>query len=130
MSAFLLDTHLLLWAIKGDARLPPAARDILQDSANGIAFSAASIWEIAIKAAMRKPNFLFDPLAIREALIGQDFEEVEIAADHAIRAARLPAIHRDPFDRMLVAQAVAEKKTLLTVDRNLARYPGPVRLLG
>lgn len=129
MTAFLLDTHLLLWTVKGDARLTPAARALIADPAHRIAFSVASVWEIAIKAAGRRDDFNLDPLVVRNSLLARDFEEVAITAESAVAAAQLPPLHRDPFDRMLVAQSIQEGLTLLTADRTLARYPGPIRLV-
>lgn len=129
MKRLLLDTHLLLWTVKGDARLTPAARALIADPAHGVAFSVASVWEVAIKAANRREDFNFDPLAVRSALLARDFGEVAITAEHAVAAANLPPLHRDPFDRMLVAQSIREGLTLLTIDRTLARYPGPIRLV-
>jgi PIN domain nuclease of toxin-antitoxin system len=129
MSEVLLDTHILLWIVEGDPRLPSSVRVEILDLSRPVAFSVASIWEIAIKAARSKPGFKNAPSRLRSKLLAAGFREVEIAARHAIEAARLPAIHGDPFDRMLVGQAIVESATLITVDRQMALYPAPVRLV-
>ena len=129
MSLLLLDTQLLIWAAKNNPRLKAAARAMIDDPANALAFSAASIWEAAIKAALDRPDFRIDPRSLRRNLLGNGYAEFPITAEHGIAAARLPPIHRDPFDRILVAQAEVEGALLLTADRTVARYPGPVRLV-
>ena len=124
---FLLDTHLLLWSALRVKRLPRAARELLQQPSHELLFSAASIWEIAIKHALGREEFVVDPTVLRGELLRHGFGEVSITSAHAIEAGRLPMIHRDPFDRLLVAQAAIEDVTLLTVDSTLTKYPGPVR---
>ena len=124
----LLDTHLLLWATAAPGRLSPSAIAILEDPRNEPHFSAASIWEIAIKNATGR-DFSVDPAVLRSRLLRNGYTEIEIGSRHAISAAALPMIHKDPFDRLLVAQAKAEGLTLLTVDATLAEYPGPVQLV-
>jgi PIN domain nuclease of toxin-antitoxin system len=125
----LLDTHLLIWGSRGAERLPRVAADLILDEANSLYFSAASLWEVAIKFARGKPDFVIDPDVLRRALTDNGYAELPITSRHAAATARLPPIHRDPFDRMLVVQAAAEGITLLTVDETLARYPGPIRLV-
>ena len=125
----LLDSHVLLWAVSRSSRLPPAARTLLEDPANTVFFSAASLWEITIKSALKRSDFQLDPRLLRRSLLENDYTELPISGAHAVAVDLLPAIHRDPFDRMLVAQAQLEALTLLTVDKQLARYPGPIRLL-
>lgn len=129
MSGYLLDTHLLLWIVDDDRRLPLAVRGVLDDPEAEVGFSVASIWEVAIKARLAKAGFHVDPRRLRRKLMEGGLHEVGITAEHAITAAALPMLHRDPFDRMLVAQSTVEDAVLLTVDQVLARYPGPVRLL-
>lgn len=123
----LLDTHLLLW-VAGDAEhLPQVARTLIGAGENDLWFSAASMWEIVIKRALRPHAFRIDPRLLRRGLLENGYSELQIASEHAIAVEALPAIHRDPFDRMLVAQATVEGLTLLTSDRTVARYPGPIR---
>ena len=122
----LLDTHLLLW-IAGDYELPPKARALIEDGDNELFFSAASIWEIAIKRAAGREDIQADPRMLYRALLDNGYSEVPISTEHAITVGQLPPTHKDPFDRMLVAQATVEGITLLTHDRKLAAYPGPIR---
>jgi PIN domain nuclease of toxin-antitoxin system len=119
---FLLDTHLLLWAAARSERLPPEARALIEDPENDIAFSAASIWEIAIKDTLRRQEFLIDLPLLQAALPAKGFTELPVTSAHAIGVTKLPPIHRDPFDRLLVAQSLAEPAILLTNDDALSRY--------
>jgi PIN domain nuclease of toxin-antitoxin system len=114
----LLDTHLLLWALGAPARLPPKARRIIRDA--DVYVSAASIWEISIKAALGKLRV--DPCEVLAALEPAGFLSLPIAGEHAARVASLPPVHRDPFDRVLVAQALEEPMRLLTDDAVLGAY--------
>jgi PIN domain nuclease of toxin-antitoxin system len=114
----LLDTHLLLWALGAPARLPPASRRVIRDA--DVYVSAASIWEISIKAALGKLRA--DPGEVLAALEPAGFLSLPISAEHAARVASLPPIHRDPFDRLLVAQALVEPMRLLTDDTILGGY--------
>ena len=114
----LLDTHLLLWALAAPARLPPKARRVIRDA--DVYVSAASIWEISIKAALGKLRA--DPHEVLAALEPAGFLSLPIAGEHAARVARLPTVHRDPFDRLLVAQALVEPMRLLTDDAILDGY--------
>ena len=127
----LLDTQLLLWLIEWqgpDTRPAPAqAVELAQDAQNELFFSAVSIWEIAIKAALKRTAFDADPRRVHQALIDHGYVELPVTAVHASAVADLPLLHGDPFDRLLVAQARSEGLTLLTVDAQLARYPGPIR---
>lgn len=123
----ILDTHLLLWAAGFSGRLPAAARSLLEDLANQPVFSAASLWEIAIKRMLGRDDFVVDPRVLRRGLLENGYEELPIMGAHAVFIDSLPLLHRDPFDRMLVAQATVEGITLLTSDARVARYPGPVR---
>jgi PIN domain nuclease of toxin-antitoxin system len=115
----LLDTQVLLWWLADDRRLRDPARGAIADGANLVAVSAASAWEVAIKAALGK---LDAPTDLRDALTESGFEELPISVDHALRAGALPPHHADPFDRMLVAQAAAEALVLVTADERLAAY--------
>ncbi|MCU0255671.1 MAG: type II toxin-antitoxin system VapC family toxin [Vicinamibacterales bacterium] len=125
MSRILLDTQLVLWALSGDRRLPKDARALLDESE--VFVSAASIWEIAIKAALGKLEA--DAAEVRAALGPTGFAELPVTGAHAECVARLPLLHRDPFDRMLVAQSQCEPLVLLTADGQLAGYGGLVKVL-
>jgi PIN domain nuclease of toxin-antitoxin system len=125
----LLDTHLLLWAGDEVDRLPRGARDLLADPDVEPWFSAASIWEISIKHARRRADFSVEPGPFRQALLGAGFVELAVTGAHAAAVAALPPVHRDPIDRLLVAQAVSEGVQLLTHDAVLGRYPGPIRVV-
>ena len=123
----LLDTHLLLWAAFRPDRLSQDAAGMIADPANSLWFSAASIWEVAIKRALDRPDFRVVPGVLRAGLLANDYAELPIAGRHCLGLGGLPAIHADPFDRILVAQALAEGMLLLTSDARVARYPGPIR---
>lgn len=125
----LVDTHLLLWAVASSSRLPRAARALIEDPANEVYYSAASIWEIAIKSALRRKDFRVDVLALLAALPRMGFVELPVTGAHAARVVQLANIHRDPFDRLLVAQSVVEPLTLLTNDALLARYGHGIRVV-
>ena len=125
----LLDTHLLLWAAAKSHRLPAQARELVEDPANDAYFSAASIWEIAIKRALRRTDFTVDLTDLLKALPAMGFVELPVTSGHAARVARLPDLHRDPFDRLLVAQSLAEPLTLISNDAVLARYSQDVRIV-
>lgn len=123
----LLDTHLLLWAVDRHERLPTQARSLIIDPDNELSFSTASIWEVAIKYGRGRADFRVDPSVLRRGLLDNLYQELSVTGEHAIAVAGLPPLHRDPFDRMLVAQSVVEGITLLTADPRVAQYPGPVR---
>ena len=123
----LLDTHLLLWAANSPEKLSDAALDLLGAERNEVVFSAASLWEVAIKRQLGRDDFDVDPSLLRRGLLDNGWQELPIGSEHAIAVERLPPIHRDPFDRILVAQADVEGMLLLTGDEAVAQYPGPVR---
>ncbi len=123
----LLDTHLLIWAVDQYERLSTQARELIGDPANELAFSTASLWEVAIKHALRRADFLYDPRVMRRALLDNRYQELPVTGEHAVAVAGLPPLHRDPFDRMLVAQSIVEGIMLLTGDPLVAQYPGPIR---
>jgi len=125
----LLDTHILIWGAVEPERLSRAARALIEDLDNDLAFSAVSLWEIAIKAALRRADFHVDVGALRRSLFDNGYSEIAATGAHAVALANLPLIHKDPFDRLLVAQATVEGLTLVTGDPVVARYPGPVRLV-
>jgi PIN domain nuclease of toxin-antitoxin system len=123
----LLDTHLLLWAAGAPGRLPGEARSLIEDAAHDLMFSVASLWEITIKRGLGRADFRVEPRVLRRALRDHGYGELPITAEHALAVDLLPPIHRDPFDRILVAQAVIEGITLLTADPLVASYPAPIR---
>ena len=124
---YLLDTHLLLWAAGQPDRLSAEARGLLDDSDNTLLFSAASLWEIAIKQTIGREDFKVDARLLRRGLLDNGYEELPITSAHAVGLDALPPIHKDPFDRILVAQAQTEGVTLLTADEQVAKYPGAIR---
>jgi PIN domain nuclease of toxin-antitoxin system len=125
VTRILLDTQLVLWAVGGNRRLPREARRLIDRSE--VFVSAASIWEMAIKSALGKLDA--DATAVNEALTPSGFEALDVSGEHAAYVARLPPHHRDPFDRLLVAQSVLEALTLVTSDAQLSAYGGLVRVV-
>ena len=123
----LLDTHLLVWAMGEPSRLGPVLRDVLEDPQHTLCFSVASLWELVIKAGLGREGFEVQPSLLRRTLLDGGFMELPIEPAHVLAVARLPPLHRDPFDRLLIVQAEQEGMLLITADRILARYPGPVR---
>jgi PIN domain nuclease of toxin-antitoxin system len=123
----LVDTHLLLWAADQPDRLSKAARSILDNPAHELLFSAASLWEVALKRGLGRTDFRADARVLRRGLLDNGYRELPIIGEHAVTIDSLPPIHKDPFDRILVAQSITEGITLLTSDPVVARYPGPVR---
>jgi PIN domain nuclease of toxin-antitoxin system len=123
----LLDTHVLLWAAGAPDHLPAAARAMIEDPEHQLFFSAASLWEIAIKHGLGRPDFRADPALLRRGLLDNGYAELAITGRHAVAVAGLPPLHKDPFDRMLIAQAMADGLLLLTVDPEVARYAGPIQ---
>ncbi len=125
----LIDTHLLLWAAGEPEKLPPAAHTLLDDPHNDLIFSAASLWEISIKHGLGREDFRVDARLLRRGLLDNGWDELAITGAHATAIEYLPPLHKDPFDRLLLAQAIEEGVLLLTADAILAQYPGPVRLV-
>jgi len=131
----LLDTHLLLWTRvsedgSSNKSLSAEVRTLIEDDSNALHFSPASVWEVAIKNALGKPDFHVDPHLFRRALLDNGYIELLITSEHAAGVANLPDHHRDPFDRLLVSQATVEGITLLTNDELVAAYTtSPVRLV-
>ena len=123
----LLDTHLLLWAATAPGRLPAGACDLIDDAANELLFSAVSLWEVTIKRTLGRVDFQADARVLRRGLLDNGYTELAMTGDHAVAVDGLPPLHRDPFDRILVAQATVEGITLLTGDAMVAQYPGPIR---
>lgn len=123
----LLDTQLLLWAAGQPERLSASARKQIKNPKNEILFSAASLWEITIKNSLGRDDFRAEPRLLRRGLLDNGYTELPVTSQHAVNIDGLPPLHKDPFDRMLLAQALTEGITLLTSDAQLARYRGPVR---
>jgi PIN domain nuclease of toxin-antitoxin system len=124
---FLLDTHLLLWAAAEPRRLSKQARALIDNPDNDLLFSAASLWEVAIKRGLGREDFKVDARLLRRGLLDNGYGELPIISDHVVAIDSLPPIHKDPFDRILVAQATVEGVTLLTVDSVVSQYPGPIK---
>jgi PIN domain nuclease of toxin-antitoxin system len=127
MSRLLADTQLLVWLADRAEQLPVPVAAILRDGTNELFFSLVSIWETSIKFALGRPDFTIHPSQLREGLLNFGFAELAITTQHVIAVAQLPHIHRDPFDRLLVAQAETEGLTLMTTDKTLAKYGPHVR---
>ena len=127
--SFLLDTHVLLWAAGVPDRLPADARTLIEDPATELVYSAASLWEVAIKNGLGRADFSVDPRLLRRGLLENGYTELAVTGAHAVAVDALPPIHKDPFDRLLVAQAQIEGVTLVTADEVVGRYPGPIRVL-
>lgn len=125
----LLDTHLLLWAAGQPDRLPAAARALIEKAENELFFSAVSLWEIVIKRGLGREDFKVDARLLRRGLLDNGYSELPIGSEHIVAVEGLPPIHKDPFDRVLLAQAQVEGIALLTADQILAQYPGPVQLV-
>lgn len=125
----LLDTHVLLWAAGETKRLSRKARQLLSDDANSLYFSSASFWEISIKLGLGRPDFKVNPRLLLRGLLDNGWRELPANAAHTLHLERLPLLHKDPFDRILVAQAEAEGLVLVTADVSIAKYRGSVLLV-
>ncbi|MDR3288784.1 MAG: type II toxin-antitoxin system VapC family toxin [Peptococcaceae bacterium] len=124
----LLDTHILLWAAADS--LPPSAERYFTDPANELYFSPASIWEVVIKRGMSRDDFCVDPAILLNGLLENGYKELPITARHTLLVGSLPQLHKDPFDRILLAQTVAEGMPFLTADETLRQYPGSIIFVG
>ena len=122
----LLDTHLLLWAALFPERLPEKAGRLMNDAANMLYFSTVSIWEISIKLSRPRKDLAIDVQEWRAGMLDNGYQELGINSLHAMDVRNLPDLHKDPFDRLLLAQAMRENLTLVTADELLASYPGPI----
>ncbi|MCX7672172.1 MAG: type II toxin-antitoxin system VapC family toxin [Thiobacillaceae bacterium] len=122
----LLDTQVLLWAAGMPESLSPAAQQMIADSDHELCYSVASLWEIVIKNGLGRSDFLVDARLLRRGLLDHGYRELPVSAEHVLAVGSLPAIHRDPFDRLLVAQAMVEGIALVTRDARLAQYPAPI----
>ncbi|MCL2421523.1 MAG: type II toxin-antitoxin system VapC family toxin [Defluviitaleaceae bacterium] len=123
----LLDTHILIWLALD--MLPQSASSYILDESNELYFSPASIWEIVIKRSLNRPNFNIDPDLLHTGLIDNGYIPIPITSQHTLTTRTLPSIHKDPFDRILLAQSITEDMPLLTFDNMLANYPAPLILL-
>lgn len=128
-AAYLLDTHLLLWLAGDSSRASPALIAIVDEPSTVLLFSSVSIWEVAIKASLGRDDFHADPSDLAVGLESHGYRELPVTALHAARVATLPPLHRDPFDRMLVAQSLVEDVVLLTHDPVVGAYPARVELV-
>jgi len=120
----LLDTHLLIWSFASSERLSRRARLLMDDPENELWFSVISLWEIAVKRGLDRVDFNVDPRLMRTVLLEHGYRELSLSGDHALGIEALPPLHKDPFDRILIAQAIGEEMTFLTSDKALAKYPG------
>ena len=133
-AGLLVDTQLLVWWATTPEQLKPTTRELLASSYPPVLFSVVSLWEVAIKASLKRLNFQIDPGGLRAGLLEEGFTELPIQSDHVLAVEHLPLIHRDPhrcaedgvFDRLLVVQAAREGLRLLTSNRTLASYGDPV----
>ncbi len=123
----LLDTHLLLWLGNSPRRLSRTALNLIEDLSNEVYFSVLSLWEIAIKKKLGRDDFQVDARILRRELLHDDYKELIISSEHVVAVDALPLLHKDPFDRLLIAQATVEGFTLLTKDKLVASYPGPIQ---
>lgn len=125
----LLDTHIALWAVIGSKRLAPRARELIL-AADDVFVSAASLWEIAIKHGLGRGDMPISSAQALQAFIDAAYELLDIRPEHALAVERLAPIHSDPFDRMLVAQALVEPLTLITRDTLVASYSPAIVKVG
>ena len=125
----LLDTHLLIWATSMSERLSSPAFKLMEQPQHQLNFSAVILWEITIKRGLRRPDFIVDFSLLYPGLIENSYTELVIKSSHSLALDQLPPIHKDPFDRMLVTQAVFEGMLLLTSDSVVVQYPGLIRLV-
>jgi PIN domain nuclease of toxin-antitoxin system len=123
----LLDTHVLLWAVAMPTRFTKKIRQLLNDPNTTLIFSAASLWEISIKCGLNRADFQVDARVLRRVLIERGYIELPITSEHAINIESLPPLHKDPFDRLLISQAIVEGIKLLTADEIVATYPAPIQ---
>jgi PIN domain nuclease of toxin-antitoxin system len=124
---YLLDTHILLWMMDEYENLSPQAMAVVGDPANTLYFSAVNIWEVAIKHGLGRKDFTVNPHDLRSGALWAGMRELSILGNHAAAVTMLPAIHNDPFDRLLIAQAIVEDMPLITHDPTIAQYPAPIR---
>lgn len=126
---YLFDTHLLIWVINEPERIPEQIAIMMQEGSPGRHFSAAAIWECSVKSALGRDDFDIDPHVLRTILLKAGFNEIVINGQHGLAVRYMPLIHRDPFDRIMIAQANVEGLTLVTADAILAQYPARVMVV-
>ena len=126
---YLVDTQLLLWSAWATRKLSKRARSLLEDPENILYFSAASLLEINIKHGLGRTDSNVSPGLLRRGLLDNDWLELPITGIHTLALEKLPPIHKDPFDRLLLAQADAEGFTFLTADKTLGQYPGNIKVI-
>ena len=124
----LLDTHILLWAAAGE--LPQEAARYIEDNANTLLFSPVSLWEVIIKRGLERMDFIVDPVSLYNGLLNAGYQELPITGRHTMLVSTLPPLHKDPFDRILLAQAAYEGIPFLTSDKLLLQYPGSIIFAG
>ena len=124
----LLDTHILLWAAAD--KLPSAARSYIDDMVNKLYFSSVSIWEVVIKQSLGRKDFFVNSHALYNGLLDAGYVELEVSSRHALLVSSLAQIHKDPFDRLLLAQAASESLTFITADEKIKQYPGSIIYVG
>jgi PIN domain nuclease of toxin-antitoxin system len=125
----LFDTYILLWAAAGSPALSEKARQVLVSDAAELYFSAASIWEVAIKTSLGRADFAVDPRQLRRGLLSNGYLELPVTGEHGIEVGSLPDVHKDPFDRMLIAQSRVEGMRLVTADKMVAQYSGDILMV-
>jgi PIN domain nuclease of toxin-antitoxin system len=125
----LLDTHILLWAAGQPEKLSESTRTLLSSPENSLFFSAVSIWEIVIKLGLGREDFKVDPYRLRKLLVTHGYAELSVTAEHALKVISLPSLHKDPFDRLLLAQARTEGMLLLTCDVSVSQYQESVLIV-
>jgi PIN domain nuclease of toxin-antitoxin system len=123
----LLDTHFLLWVANSPNRIPKAAQEMIASLDNEVYFSVVSLWEIVQKTQLDRSDFQVDTRALRTALLKAGYLELSVSSHHVFQLLSLPRIHKDPFDRLLISQALSESMLLLTLDAVVSQYPAPVR---
>ena len=124
---YLLDTHLLIWLALGDSKLPQEVADIHEDPESELYISVISVWETAMKQALGRKDFQVDAGLLRADLLNEGYVEILVESRHALEVRNLPKLHRDPFDRMLVAQSRVEGLVFLTSDEDICKYQGTVK---
>ena len=121
--AYLLDTHIIIWLAHSPEKLSETVRQILMDKKQKVYFSTASIWEIAIKSALNKDNFQINATHLYRHLLNNSYLELPITAEQCLKVGELPQIHKDPFDHLLITQAISHNLTLISCDKSIAKYP-------
>jgi PIN domain nuclease of toxin-antitoxin system len=123
----LLDTHILLWAAGQPEKLSPSARALLLDPAHELHFSPVSLWEVSIKRTLGRTDFQADPRRLWRMLLANGYRELPVTSEHTVAVDGLPPLHKDPFDRLLLAQSSVEGFELVTADNALTAYGDGIR---